>query len=92
MSCRRLLDAAEAETTARLGRPPALLGGASRTWRPTGAQVVITAHEHDGCPHLKATVATHIRGACLSDVETLHCATDPRAAAAWISETLAATR
>lgn len=90
MPCRRMLDAAEADTTARLGQPPALRGGASRTWHPTGAQVVVTVHEHDGRPHLEVAVATNIRGACLSDVDTLHCATDPRAAAAWISETLAA--
>ena len=88
IACRRMLDAAEAETTARLGRGPALRGGASRTWRPAGAQVVVTVHEYDGRPHLEATVATHIRGACLANVDTLHCATDPRAVAKWVSETL----
>lgn len=89
MPARRLLDAAEAETTAKLGRQPAMRGGASRTWHPTGAQIVVTVHEHDGRPHLEATVATHIRGACLSDVETLHCAADPRQAAQWVAMTLA---
>lgn len=89
IACRRMLDAAEAETTARLGRGPALRGGASRTWHPTGAQVVVTVHEHAGRPHLEATVATHIRGACLSDVDTLHCSTDPRRAAVWVATTLA---
>lgn len=89
MPCRRLLDAAEAETTVSLCREVAIRGGASRTWRLAGAQVVITVHEHDGRPHLEATVATHIRGACLSDIDALHCATDPRRTATWIAMTLA---
>lgn len=89
MPSRRLLDAAEAEITASLGRAVAVRGGASRTWHPTGAQVVATVHEHDGRPHIEATVATHIRGACLPDADTLHCATDPRQAAQWVAMTLA---
>lgn len=88
MPARRLLDATESRITAKLGRPATIRGGASRTWRPTGAQVVATAHEHDGRPYIKVEVATHIRGAILSDVDTLHCATDPRQAAMWVAVTL----
>ena len=89
---RRLLDACEAEVTAALASGPDLYGGASRTWHPAGCQVVVTVHEHAGSsrPHVEATVAHHIRGACLSEVETLRCATCPGAVGRWVAGTIAA--
>lgn len=91
-AARRLLDGCEAEVTAALGVGPGLYGGASRTWHPAGCQVVVTVHEHAGSsrPHVEATVAHHIRGACLGQVETLRCATGPRAVGRWVAETVRA--
>ena len=92
VQARRLLDACEAEVTAAVGAGPGLYGGASRTWHPAGCQVVVTVHEHAGSsrPHVEATVAHHVRGACLGQVETLRCATCPRQVGRWVSDTISA--